>query len=82
MTFLWNLDGDASCSAQGATTGHSQGLAALANVTAHEVQEVVTDPQLNAWYDSTGAENTDKCAYALKKGYKTLAGAPGCIDGL
>lgn len=107
MAFLWNLDGDASCSVQDATTGHSQGLAALANVTAHEVQEVITDPQLNAWYDSTGAENADKCAwafahasvpltnatkwklqtewsnnaYALKTGYKTLAGAPGCVDG-
>jgi hypothetical protein len=61
--FLWNLDGDASCSAQDATTGHSEGLAAVANVSAHEVGELRTDPQLNAWYDNTGAEVADKCAW-------------------
>ena len=33
------------------------------NVTSHEQMEAVTDPSLNAWYDSTGAENGDKCAW-------------------
>lgn len=35
----------------------------LANVASHEIYETVTDPLLNAWYDSTGAEIGDKCAW-------------------
>jgi hypothetical protein len=26
---------------------------------------MMTDPQLNAWYDSKGAENADKCAWTF-----------------
>jgi len=29
----------------------------------HELEEANTDPQLNAWYDSAGNENADKCAW-------------------
>jgi hypothetical protein len=29
--------------------------------TEHEHMEAITDPRLNAWQDSTGAENGDKC---------------------
>lgn len=52
----------------------SQGLAALTNVTAHELAETVTDPAYfppsgspywGGWYDSTGAENGDKCAWTF-----------------
>jgi len=32
-------------------------------VTSHEIREAVTDPQLNAWYDDTGYEADDKCAW-------------------
>ncbi len=35
-------------------------------VTAHEIREAVTDPgdsNVNAWYDSTGYEADDKCAW-------------------
>ena len=35
----------------------------LTIVTSHEVREAVTDPQLNAWYDRTGYEADDKCAW-------------------
>ena len=45
-------------------TGHSEGLAAVANVTGHELSESITDPRGNAWYDSSGEENGDKCAWA------------------
>src|SRR2546426_1138209 len=58
-----NLDGDAGCDP--GYTSHSQGLAALANVSGHELSEALTDPRLNAWYDSGGAENADKCAWAF-----------------
>jgi hypothetical protein len=36
---------------------------AVANVASHEIYETVTDPLLNAWYDSAGAEIGDKCAW-------------------
>jgi hypothetical protein len=33
------------------------------SIASHELMETVTDPQLNAWFDATGAEIGDKCAY-------------------
>ena len=35
----------------------------LTIVTSHEIREAVTDPNLNAWYDSVGYEADDKCAW-------------------
>lgn len=32
-------------------------------VASHEIREAVTDPQLNAWYDNSGYEADDKCAW-------------------
>ncbi len=36
---------------------------ATINVTSHEHNEAITDPLGNAWYDSGGYENGDKCAW-------------------
>ena len=64
--FFFNLDGDPGCDPQAPTDlGHSQGLSALANVSGHELSEMLTDPQLNAWYDQRGYENSDKCAWTF-----------------
>lgn len=60
-----NLDGIAGCDPQDNVTGHSQGLAALANVTAHELLEAITDPRGAGWVDSSGNENGDKCAWSF-----------------
>jgi hypothetical protein len=66
FAFFFNLDGDAGCDPQDASGLHSQGLAALANVSGHELSEARTDPaNPGAWYDSTGAENGDKCAWTF-----------------
>jgi hypothetical protein len=65
FAFFYNLDGDAGCDPQDPSTGHSQGLEALANVSGHELSEAVTDPHLSAWYDANGQENSDKCAWAF-----------------
>ena len=65
FAFFWKLDGDPGCDPGDSTTGHSQGLAALANVSGHELAEAMTDPALNAWYDASGAENGDKCAWTF-----------------
>ena len=63
--FFFNLDGDPGCDPGDTSGKHSQGLAALANVSGHELSEALTDNHLNAWYDSSGAENSDKCAWAF-----------------
>ena len=36
---------------------------ATINLISHEHNETITDQQGNAWYDSQGAENGDKCAW-------------------
>jgi len=65
FAFFFNLDGDPGCDPEDTSGSHSQGLAALANVSGHELSEALTDPHLNAWYDASGAENSDKCAWAF-----------------
>ena len=70
FAFFFNLDGDPGCDPQDTQTGHSQGLSALANVTAHEISEARTDPASpGAWYDAQGAENGDKCAWTFGAPY-------------
>jgi hypothetical protein len=65
FAFFYNLDGDAGCDPEDSSGLHSQGMAALANVSGHELSEALTDPHLNAWYDANGQENADKCAWAF-----------------
>jgi hypothetical protein len=66
FAFFFNLDGDAGCNPSDTTTGHSQGLAAIANVSGHELSEARTDPSNpGAWYDNQGEENGDKCAWTF-----------------
>jgi hypothetical protein len=70
FAFFFNLDNDPGCDPQDTQTGHPQGLAALANVTAHEISEARSDPATpGAWYDGTGAENGDKCAWTFHVPY-------------
>lgn len=74
FAFFFKLDGDSGCDPQDSQTGHSQGLAALANVAAHELSEARTDPASpGAWYDSQGAENGDKCAWTFNLPYVTFS---------
>ena len=66
FAFFFNLDGDAGCDPQDTSGQHSQGLAAIANVSGHELSEARTDPASpGAWYDSSGQENGDKCAWTF-----------------
>lgn len=39
------------------------GADGLINVMAHEQFEAITDPDLNAWFDSSGEEDSDKCNF-------------------
>jgi hypothetical protein len=71
FAFFWKLDGDAGCDPADTSGQHSQGLAAIANVSGHELAEARSDPSTTsatgagAWYDSQGAENGDKCAWTF-----------------
>lgn len=71
--FFFDLDGDSGCDPQDTSGLHSQGLAALANVSGHEYSETVTDPRNGGWYDSSGNENADKCAWTFGVPLVTLS---------
>jgi hypothetical protein len=66
-----------SCSVQTVSPNNNVALDATASVFAHEVDETITDPFLNAWYDSRGAENADKCAWTF--GTTLPVGAPANV---
>jgi hypothetical protein len=70
--FFFNLDGDPGCDPGDTQTGHAQGLAALGNVSGHEISETATDPRNGGWWDSSGAENADKCAWTFGAPFVTL----------
>lgn len=55
---IWNLDGNRCGDPLDTLTGHCQGLAALANVSGHELSEARVN---GAWRDSQNFENADKC---------------------
>jgi len=65
VAYMPNIDGLAGCDPTDTWTTHSQGLSAVANVTAHELSETITDPRGAGWFDSAGAENGDKCAWVF-----------------
>jgi len=48
---------------------------AMVSVMAHELEEAASDPNLNAWYDSTGAENADKCAWTFGTTHASTGGS-------
>lgn len=67
-----------ACSMFGTNTGWKApngdpGADGMASIIAHELEEATTDPQLNAWYDSSGAENADKCAWTFGTVTQTAA---------
>lgn len=55
-----------SCAAQGTVSPNDNpGIDGAVSVLTHELEEANSDPDLNAWYDSSGAENADKCAWTF-----------------
>ena len=64
-----------SCAQQTtASPNGNPGVDAMISVLAHELEETVTDPDLNAWYDRQGAENGDKCAWTFGTTYAAVGG--------
>ena len=64
-----------SCEMQTVGPNGNAGADGMASIIAHELEEVVTDPDLNAWYDRQGYENADKCAWTFGNEYTTANGA-------
>ena len=81
IAFFFNLDGDRGCDPGSPYGGHSQGLAALANVSGHELSEAVTDPRNGGWWDASGAENADKCAWTFASTLVSFGGSQWKIQG-
>jgi hypothetical protein len=65
VAYMPNIDGIAGCDPGDTVTTHSQGLAALVNVTSHELSEAITDPRGTGWTDQSGQEDGDKCAWTF-----------------
>ena len=61
------------CAAQTTSPNGNAGVDGMVSVVAHELVESLSDPLLNAWYDSSGAENADKCAWTFGSGQKQAA---------
>jgi hypothetical protein len=65
-----------SCAPQTVSPNGNPGIDAAISVLTHELEEATTDPDLNAWYDSSGAEDADKCAWTFGHAlYQTGNGA-------
>jgi hypothetical protein len=47
----------------------------MVSIVAHELEEAVSDPDLNAWFDTRGQENADKCAWTFGTTYTTSNGS-------
>jgi hypothetical protein len=52
-----------ACEMQSIGPNGDSGADGMASIMVHEASEAVSDPDLNAWYDSVGNENEDKCAW-------------------
>ena len=70
FSFVGNADRClSSCAPQTVSPNNNPGADAMASIIAHELEEAVTDPDLNAWYDFRGQENADKCAWTFGTEY-------------
>jgi hypothetical protein len=61
-------DGDrcpGACEAQQVSPNLSAKADGMASVLSHELEETVTDPLGSAWFDKSGQENADKCAWTF-----------------
>ncbi|HEX4597200.1 MAG TPA: hypothetical protein VH278_05400 [Burkholderiaceae bacterium] len=66
FAFIGNPDRcPSACEAQTTSPNGNSGADGMANIIGHELEEAVTDPDLNAWYDNRGYENADKCAWTF-----------------
>jgi hypothetical protein len=61
-----NSKGNVRCSTQGVTPNANEGADAMADVIAHEINETVTDPFINAWFHTNSSgEVGDLCNFTF-----------------
>jgi len=71
-SFVGNPDRcPSACEAQTVGPNGNAGADGMASIIAHELEEATTDPDLNAWYDTRGQENADKCAWTFGTTYSS-----------
>jgi hypothetical protein len=64
--FIGNPDRcPSSCEEQTTSPNGNAGADGMASIISHEMEEAISDPDLNAWYDRSGEENADKCAWTF-----------------
>jgi hypothetical protein len=68
-------DGNVAVFGQTLTPNGDRGADEMTDSIFHEVSEAVTDPDLNAWYTSNGAENADLCNYKYGTTYTAPNGS-------
>ena len=73
-SFIGNPDRCPSgCEAQTVSPNGDSGADGMASIMAHEAEEAISDPDLNAWWrTSTGDENADLCAWKFGPLHGTL----------
>jgi len=64
VAYLPNVTGVSGCDISSLSSNpFSNGGQSIANIAAHELSESITDQLISAWYDSSGQEIGDKCAW-------------------
>ena len=70
-----------TCTAPVASTPNAdRGADAMASTLVHEIDETLTDPDLDGWYDRYYNENGDKCAWTYGPTYPSATGAAANVD--
>jgi hypothetical protein len=65
-SFVGNPDRcPSACEAQTVSPNSNAGADGMASIIAHELEEAVTDPNINAWYQGRYQENADLCAWTF-----------------
>jgi hypothetical protein len=64
-----------ACAWQSTSPNGNAGADGAASIIAHELEEATSDPDLNAWYDTRGYENADKCAWTFGTTYTVANGS-------
>jgi hypothetical protein len=75
-SFIGNPDRcPSACEQQTTGPNGNAGADGMASIISHELEEAATDPDLNAWYDTRGMENADKCAWTFGTTYTVSNGS-------
>jgi hypothetical protein len=76
VAYMPNTTGVAGCNDPMLSCNkYSQGTQSIANVLSHEFSEAITDATGSAWYDNSGSEIGDKCAWQFSACVKLTTGS-------